>query len=99
MSNMSSKRGTVQHEVFEENNVISNQGSNEIIIKVNCREDAGDIRKPVHFGLAVTLEVLEEGELFPIQIYKDIRNLISTRVHANVDLNNRNSLQNEASIV
>ena len=42
---------------------------------------------------------LEEGELFPIQIYNDIRNLISTRVHANVDLNNRNSLQNEASIV
>jgi len=90
VSNMSSKRGTVQHEVFEENNIISNKGSNDIIIKVNCREDAGDILKPVHFGLAVTLEILEEGRLFPIQIYNDIRNLISTRVRANVDLNDRN---------
>jgi len=84
-TSMSSKRGSIQHEVFEENNIISTDDGDKIIVKVNCRNDAGDLLKPVHFGLAVTLEVLEQAELFPVQIYNDIRNLITTRIHASLD--------------
>ncbi|MCY4232329.1 MAG: S8 family peptidase [Bacteroidetes bacterium] len=98
VSNPSSKRGTVQHEVFDGNSIISNLDGSEIIIKVNCRKDAGDIRKPAHFGLAVTLEILEEGELFPTQIYNDIRNLISNRVQAKVD-HDGSFLHNEDSVI
>lgn len=75
------QRGTIQHEVFEGKNAVTVQEDEKMIIKVNCRKDADDIRYPVRFGLAVTLEIAE-SLLFPIPIYEEVRERISVRVRA-----------------
>ena len=53
------QRGTVQHEVLEGSKAVAFQDGDNIVIKVNCRADAGDITEPIRYGLAVTLEVAE----------------------------------------
>lgn len=73
------QRGTVQHEVFEGRNAVAFQDGDDLIVKVSCREDAGDIIEPVRFGLAVTLEVAEDL-LLPISIYEEVRERIAVRV-------------------
>ena len=78
------QRGTVQHEVFEGSEAVVFQDGDEMTVKVNCRNDAGDILQPVKFGLAVTLEVAEKM-LFPIPIYEEVRDRISVRVKAAAD--------------
>ena len=75
------RRGTVQHEVFEGSDAVAFQDGDEVIVKVNCREDADDILEPVRFGLAVTLEV-PEAMLVPISIYEEVRERIAVRVQA-----------------
>ena len=47
------------------------QDGDAIVIKVNCRADAGEIIQPIRYGLAVTLEVAEE---LGIPIYAEVRN-------------------------
>lgn len=74
------------HLIFEGNSEASIQEGDEMIIKVNCRKDAGDIREPIRFGLAVTLEVAEEIPLYPISIYEEVRELLSVRVRNTVDV-------------
>ena len=78
------QRGTVQHEVFEGRDAVDYQDGDDLVIKVSCRNDAGDIVEPVRFGLAVTLEVPEKL-LFPIPIYEEVRDKISVRVRATAD--------------
>jgi len=78
------QRGTVQHEVFEGSDAVAFQDGDEMIVKVNCRRDAGDMLQPVRFGLAVTLEV-EENILLPIPIYEEVRERIGVRVQAAAD--------------
>ena len=78
------QRGTVQHEVFEGSDPVAFQDGDEVIVKVNCRKDAGDILQPVRFGLVVTLEVAE-SMLVPIPIYEDVRERIAVRVQAAAD--------------
>ena len=78
------QRGTVQHEVFEGRDAVAFQDGDEMIVKVNCRNDAGDILQPVRFGLAVTLEVAE-GLLVPIPVYEQVRERIAVRVQAAAD--------------
>ena len=73
------QRGTVQHEVFEGRDAVAFQDDDDLIVKVNCRNDAGDILERVRFGLAVTLEVTE-GVLLPIPIYEEVRERIAIRV-------------------
>ena len=65
------QRGTVQHEVLEGTSAIPFQDGDAIVIKVNCRADAGEITQPIRYGLAVTLEVAEE---LGIPIYEEVRN-------------------------
>lgn len=77
------KRGTIQHEVFEGERILSENDPLEI--RVNCRDDAGKIQSPVKYGLALSLEVAEGIEL---PIYNEIRTLISMRIPIPSESNN-----------
>ncbi len=76
------QRGTAQHEVFEGASAVPFDDGEELVIKVNCREDAGDISEPIRYGLAVTLEVLDgiKIPMFPISIYQEVRERLAVRV-------------------
>jgi hypothetical protein len=69
------QRGTVQHEVLEGERAADFQDGDTIVIKVNCRADAGDIPEPIRYGLAVTLEVAED-----IAIYQEVRQRLYVRI-------------------
>lgn len=73
----SSRRGTVQHEVFEGDRAIPITDDANLTIKVNCRKDATKIQQPVAYGLAVTLKVAEGVD---IAIYEEIRTRIASVV-------------------
>ena len=77
------QRGTVQHEVFEGRHAVAYQDGEDLVIKVSCRSDAGEILEPVRFGLVATLEVAS-GLLFPIPVYEEVRERIAVRVRAMV---------------
>ena len=78
-------RGTVQHEVFEGSDAVAYRDGEELVIKVSCRNDAGEIVEPVRFGLVVTLDVTEDV-LFQIPIYEEVRARIAVRVPAAVGM-------------
>lgn len=69
------QRGTVQHEVLEGEQATDFQDGDDIIIKVNCRADAGHLTDPIRYGLVVTLEVAED-----IAIYQEIRERLNVRI-------------------
>ena len=71
------KKGTVQHEVLEGNQIKSYEDGDFLKISVVCREDAGNLDEIVNYGLAVTLEV-EEGVEIPI--YEEIKERISIAI-------------------
>lgn len=71
------RRGTLQHEILEGNKAAPFVDGDFISLKVNCREDAGEIVSPVRYGLAVTLEVAEDVEY---EIYSEVRDRLRTRV-------------------
>jgi hypothetical protein len=71
------QRGTVQHEVLESAKAVDFQDGDTIVIKVNCRSDAGDLPEPIRYGLAVTLEVAE-GVSIPV--YTEVRDRLRIRV-------------------
>ena len=75
VDNIASRRGTVQHEVFEGDKAVAITDDAKLTIKVNCRKDASKIQEPVAYGLAVTLEVAEGVN---IAIYEEIRTRIAT---------------------
>jgi hypothetical protein len=66
----STRRGTVQHEIFEGENAVAILDGDTLQIKVNCRKDAHKIINPVAYGLVVSLEVAEGIDL---PIYNEIR--------------------------
>lgn len=76
------QRGTVQHQVFQGKTAVPFEDGENLVIKVNCREDAGVIQKPICYGLAVTLEVLDGTHIpmFPISIYQEVRERLAVRV-------------------
>ena len=71
------QRGTLQHEVLEGDRPYSTDEDDAIVLKVNCRADAGEITEPVRFGLAVTLEV---GQASDVPIYQEVRERLALRV-------------------
>jgi hypothetical protein len=71
------KNGTVQHEVFEGKQVIQFLDGENLKISVICREDAENLKEEIYYGLAVTIEVLEEID---IPIYEEIKERISIKV-------------------
>ncbi len=71
------RRGTVQHEVFEGESAVAISDGDTLQIKVNCRKDARKIETPVAYGLVVSLEVAEGTDL---PIYNEVRTRISTNI-------------------
>jgi hypothetical protein len=71
------RRGTVQHEVFEGESAVAISDGDTLQIKVNCRQDARKIDKPIAYGLIVSLEVAEGVNL---PIYNEIRTRIAPAV-------------------
>ena len=71
------KRGTVQHEIFSGSELISANEGDTIAISVNCREDAGELNRPIPYGLAVTLETTGETIL---PIYDQIKTRLAVAV-------------------
>jgi hypothetical protein len=70
------QRGTVQHEVFEGEKAGVFVEGDDIVVQVNCREDAAVLTDAVPYALAVTLEVSAE---LGIDIYTEIRDRVRGR--------------------
>ena len=70
----SSKQGTVQHLVFETKKIKPINEKKVITIQVNCKKDAEEIKKPIAYGLVVSLESTEG---LPVSIYNEIRTRIA----------------------
>lgn len=71
-----SRRGTLQHEIWEGNQATSYPEGESMVLQVNRRDEEGHFERPVPYGLAVTLEVAE-GSALPI--YEEIRAALQIR--------------------
>ena len=71
------RNGTIQHEVFEGNLAAVFADSETMLVKVNCRADAGSLNEIVRYGLLITIEVAEE---LNIPVYNEIVNRIRPSV-------------------
>ncbi|MCW8939361.1 MAG: hypothetical protein OQJ88_01810, partial [Flavobacteriales bacterium] len=72
-----SQRGTVQHQVFEDSDIGNFVDGDNLVIKVNCKEDAGGLRQSlVKYGLAVTLELRATTS---VNIYEEIKQRIQVQ--------------------
>lgn len=75
------RRGTLQHELLEGDQATVFQDGDTMKIKVNCRSDAGDIPDRIRYGLAITLEIVEDQQsLFVYPIYEEVRDRLAIRV-------------------
>ncbi|KYG71208.1 hypothetical protein AWW68_18545 [Roseivirga spongicola] len=71
------RRGTIQHHILEDDEVGYYIDGTDLKINVNCKEDAGGLKKQlVKYGLAVTLEVREN---VPVPIYQEIEQRIQSQ--------------------
>lgn len=74
-----SKRGTIQHQIFEGEKARAFSDGDELKIKVNCSKDAGKLTETIPYALAVTLEIADP---LGLAIYQEIRD----RVHAKIKI-------------
>lgn len=72
--NNATRRGTLQHEVFEGNKATAFIDGDTITIKINCSKDANKFKDKIPYSLIVSLEVAEEVGL---PIYQEIKDRIS----------------------
>ena len=82
----STRRGTIQHEIFEGESAITIADDDVLPIKVNCRKDAKKTDTPIAYGLVVSLEVAEGVNL---PIYNDIQARIKPTVEIRTSGQNR----------
>ncbi len=77
------KNGTIQHEIFEGDQVVTflSGDGDEIIIPIQCREDANPLDIAIPYGIAVSLEVKEEID---IPIYQEIRESIDIAIRESI---------------
>lgn len=68
------RRGTLQHEVFEDSNASAFIDGDSINIKVNCSKDANSFSDNVPYALLVSLEIAEGIDM---EIYQEIKDRIS----------------------
>lgn len=74
------RKGSLQHEIFiGENPIVWND--DDLIIKVNCKEEATKIRTAIPYCLFVSFEVAEG---FGVNLYSDV----STKIHQRVQIAN-----------
>ncbi|BAM03895.1 S8 family peptidase [Phycisphaera mikurensis] len=69
-----SRRGSVQHLVFETDAVVAVGDDDHLDLKVNCRETAGGLTEDVPFGLAVTVEAADPYET---PIFSELRDRLA----------------------
>lgn len=70
------RKGSLQHEIFIGENPIA-WNDDDLIIKVNCKEEANKIRTPIPYCLFVSFEVAEG---FDVDLYADVSAKIRQRV-------------------
>ena len=71
------RRGTLQHEIFEGDRAVPIGTDDTLMIKVNCRKDARQSKENVPYGLVVSLEVAEGVD---IPVYDEIKTKIALPV-------------------
>nr|WP_321406590.1 S8 family peptidase [uncultured Carboxylicivirga sp.] len=72
------RRGTIQHEIFEESTAYPFSDGEVLEIKVNCKNDGKkDKNTEILYGLVVSLEVSEATNLM---IYEEVRTRISNQI-------------------
>ena len=71
------KRGTLQHEIFEDSAAAAFIDGNAINIKINCSKDANSFSESIPYAILVSLEVAEGIDL---PIYQEIKERISISV-------------------
>lgn len=71
------QKGTLQHEIFEGEKALVWDDDKEIQIKVNCKEDAGKIKKAIPYCIFVTFEVAEGQD---IDVYSKVVNKVKTTI-------------------
>lgn len=71
------KNGTVQHEIFEGERAAAFAEDATMLIRVNCREDAGSLDGEIRYGLVVSVEVAEE---LLVPVYDEIATRIRPAV-------------------
>ena len=71
------QKGTLQHEIFEGEKALILNDDKEIQIKVNCKEDAGKIKKAIPYCIFVTFEVAEGQN---IDVYSKVVNKVKTAI-------------------
>lgn len=83
---MQVKRGTLQHEIFEGEELAVITEDRMLEIKVNCKENASKILEPIKYGLAITLEVADGVNM---QLYQEIQEVIEEQVQEQIREQNR----------
>jgi Subtilase family len=73
----SSKRGTLQHQIFEGDKARAFVDGDAIGVKVNCAEDAGKLTEKIPYAIAVTLEIAEPVD---IRIFEEVRDRIRQKI-------------------
>jgi hypothetical protein len=63
------RNGTVQHEIFEGLRAAAFADGETLMVRVNCRSDAGSLEGTIRYGLVVSLEVAEE---LHVPVYDEI---------------------------
>lgn len=71
------RKGTLQHEIFYGENAVVCDESNQLTIKVNCKDDAIKTKNKVHYSIFVTFEVAEGIDL---DVYTKVENKIKPPV-------------------
>lgn len=71
------RRGTLQHEVLEGARAVPYGQNSAVELKIECKNDAGDLFTPVPYALAATVEVPAELNL---PIYEEIRTALQVPV-------------------
>ena len=81
---LEARRGTLQHEVIALGTI--DKIGKEIMINVNCQEDAPGLMDSVPYGLAVTLEIAntKQVNIVDLNIYDEIRARILTPIAVQV---------------
>lgn len=76
---MQVRRGTLQHEIFEGEELAVITKDRMLEIKVNCKENASKIVEPIRYGLAITIEVAEGVDM---RLYEEIQEVIEEQIRA-----------------
>jgi hypothetical protein len=71
------RRGTIQHEVLEGEDACVITEGDGLKLTVNCRSDAGRIKEPIPYAVAISLEVADHVD---IAIYSEIRTRLRPRI-------------------